>query len=117
MPRVKPIRQHDQSDCGAACLSSIAAAYGYHQPISKIRDMASTEKNGTNVMGLVEAAEKMASIKDKYYSPISRNVKVYKQLYKEYKKLHDYFGRGENDVMKKLKSIRNDTKSQMGNDK
>ena len=47
------------SDCGAACLSSIAAAYGYHQPISKIREMASTEKNGTNVMGLVEAAEKM----------------------------------------------------------
>lgn len=55
---------------------------------------------------IVDAAEKMASIKDKYYSPISRNVKVYKQLYKEYKKLHDYFGRGENDVMKTLKNIK-----------
>ncbi|HEC45124.1 MAG TPA: peptidase domain-containing ABC transporter [Bacteroides sp.] len=59
MDRIRKIKQHDMSDCGAACLSSIAAAYGYHQPISKIRDMASTEKNGTNVMGLVEAAEKM----------------------------------------------------------
>ena len=59
MDRIRAIKQHDQSDCGAACLGSIAAAYGYHQPISKIREMASTEKNGTNVMGLVEAAEKM----------------------------------------------------------
>jgi len=31
---------------------------------------------------------------------------VYDALYAEYKKLHDYFGRGENDVMKRLKGIR-----------
>jgi L-ribulokinase len=31
---------------------------------------------------------------------------VYQQLYAEYTRLHDYFGRGENNVMKTLKSIR-----------
>ena len=30
---------------------------------------------------------------------------VYDELYAEYKRLHDYFGRGENTVMRKLKAI------------
>jgi ABC-type bacteriocin/lantibiotic exporter with double-glycine peptidase domain len=62
MIRVRGIRQHDHSDCGAACLCSIARAYGYHLPLSRIRELASTERVGTNVMGLVEAADKMGFI-------------------------------------------------------
>jgi ABC-type bacteriocin/lantibiotic exporter with double-glycine peptidase domain len=62
MIRVRGIRQHDHSDCGAACLCSIARAYGYHMPLSRIRELASTERAGTNVMGLVEAADKMGFI-------------------------------------------------------
>jgi len=31
---------------------------------------------------------------------------VYNELYQEYVRLHAYFGRGENDVMKRLKAIR-----------
>lgn len=50
------IKQHDITDCGAACLASISAFYGLHLPISKIRQMASTDRKGTNVLGLVEAA-------------------------------------------------------------
>ena len=42
------------------------------------------------------------------YEPISAHVSVYNSLYAEYKLLHDYFGRGENDVMKRLKKIRAD---------
>jgi len=38
--------------------------------------------------------------------PIAEHQKVYDQLYAEYLRLHDYFGRGENDVMKRLKSIK-----------
>ncbi len=41
----------------------------------------------------------------KTYTPIEKNVRVYGQLYNEYKTLHDYFGRGENDVMKRLGQI------------
>lgn len=40
------------------------------------------------------------------YEPIPENVKIYEQLYHEYKQLHDYFGRGGNDVMKRLKALR-----------
>ncbi len=53
------IKQHDITDCGAACLASIAAHYNLQLPISKIRQYASTDKKGTNVLGLLEAAEKL----------------------------------------------------------
>lgn len=53
------IKQHDITDCGAACLASISAFYGLQLPISKIRQMASTDRKGTNVLGLVEAAQKL----------------------------------------------------------
>ncbi len=52
------------------------------------------------------AAKNMGKVKEKYYSPIQKNVVTYQKLYQEYKKLHDYFGRGENNVMKKLKKIK-----------
>ncbi|MBK7107395.1 MAG: peptidase domain-containing ABC transporter [Ignavibacteriae bacterium] len=53
------IKQHDITDCGAACLASISAHYKLFVPISKIRQFASTDKKGTNVLGLIEAAEKL----------------------------------------------------------
>ena len=53
------IRQHDKTDCGAACLASIAAHYGMKYPISRIRQYASTDKKGTNVLGMIEAAQKL----------------------------------------------------------
>lgn len=59
MPRVKTIRQHDRSDCGPACLASVAAGFGLKVPLARIREYASTGRNGTNVLGLTEAAEKM----------------------------------------------------------
>ncbi|MDR3296805.1 MAG: peptidase domain-containing ABC transporter [Prevotellaceae bacterium] len=53
------IRQHDITDCGAACLASVAAYYGLQMPIAKIRQRASTDRRGTNVLGMVGAAEKI----------------------------------------------------------
>ena len=55
-----------------------------------------------------EAARAMGSVKNAAYEPIAENAAVYEQLYQEYRRLHDYFGRGENDVMKRLKAIRSD---------
>ena len=55
---------------------------------------------------IVEAAQKMASLKDEVFRPIPEHKAVYDKLYAEYVRLYDYFGRGENNVMKTLKSIR-----------
>lgn len=55
-----------------------------------------------------EAARAMGGVKSAAYEPIAENAAVYEQLYQEYRRLHDYFGRGENDVMKRLKAIRSD---------
>ncbi|HHV97212.1 MAG TPA: ribulokinase [Clostridiaceae bacterium] len=65
---------------------------------------AGKEKGGYDT--IVEAARKMAKIKDKVYKPNKENVELYNKLYAEYKILHDYFGRGENNVMKRLKEIK-----------
>ncbi len=53
-----------------------------------------------------DAAAVMGKIKDTVYRPIPENVAAYDRLFKEYKTLHDYFGRGGNDVMKRLKAIK-----------
>lgn len=55
---------------------------------------------------IFEAAEKMAKVKPQPYKPIPENVEVYKKIYADYCKLYDYFGRGENDVMKRMKALR-----------
>nr|NIO70490.1 ribulokinase [Anaerolineae bacterium] len=55
---------------------------------------------------IFEAAKNMARLQDVVYRPNPAHKAVYDQLYAEYLKLHDYFGRGENDVMKRLKALR-----------
>ncbi|CAM4426260.1 ribulokinase [Paenibacillus tarimensis] len=60
---------------------------------------------------IVDAARKMAHVQEESYKPIPEHVAVYDKLYREYTKLHDYFGRGGNTVMKVLKSIKADAAS------
>jgi L-ribulokinase len=55
---------------------------------------------------IVAAARQMARLNPKVFRPDPVAHAVYQQLYAEYTRLHDYFGRGENDVMKTLKGIR-----------
>ncbi len=57
---------------------------------------------------IIEAARRMARLKDEVYRPIPANRKIYDRLFADYVRLHDYFGRGENNVMKTLKRIRNE---------
>ena len=69
---------------------------------------AGEEKGGYAT--IVEAAKHMSKIKKEYYKPIPENVEAYNKIYAEYKLLHDYFGRGANDVMKRLKKIKAEAK-------
>ncbi|NPU96802.1 MAG: ribulokinase [Candidatus Omnitrophica bacterium] len=74
---------------GAAILGTVAAgkaAGGYDTP--------------------QEAAARMARLKDEAYAPDATAHQAYTDLYQEYTQLHDYFGRGTNDVMKRLRKMR-----------
>lgn len=53
------IKQHDITDCGAACLATISKQNGYKIGITKIREAAGTDKQGTNAYGVIKAAEQL----------------------------------------------------------
>ncbi|MBX6751914.1 MAG: ribulokinase, partial [Micromonosporaceae bacterium] len=52
------------------------------------------------------AAAAMGSVHRNAYRPDEANAKVYDRLYAEYLALHDYFGRGGNEVMRRLRALR-----------
>lgn len=53
------IKQYDITDCGAACLATISKQYGLKIPITKIREVAGTDRQGTNAYGVIKAAEQL----------------------------------------------------------
>jgi len=63
---------------------------------------------------IYDAAQNMAHLKAETFKPIPENQKVYEKLFAEYLRLHDYFGRGENNVMKTLKKIKAEVKHGAG---
>lgn len=56
---MKIIKQHDERDCGAACLSMIALHYGLNNSIHKYRELTKTDRNGTSLYGLVDGAKQI----------------------------------------------------------
>ncbi len=53
------IKQRDMTDCGPACLASVGAYHKLQIPISQIRQISGTDTKGTNVLGIITAAEKL----------------------------------------------------------
>ncbi len=51
------INQHDERDCGAACLSMISRYYGLKLPIAKFRSLIKVDNQGANVYGIVVGAK------------------------------------------------------------
>ncbi len=51
-------KQMDQMDCGATCLRIVFKYYGQIISIIKIREVCQTTKEGVNLLGISEAAEK-----------------------------------------------------------
>jgi L-ribulokinase len=52
------------------------------------------------------AAQAMGKVRHEVYTPIPENSAVYDELYAEYVLLHDYFGRGGNEVLHRLRALR-----------
>ncbi len=71
--------------------------------------VAAGEENG-GYNSVFDAARRLGKVKDVIYYPKKENSIIYDKLFKEYKILHDYFGRGENDVMKRLKNIKSESR-------
>lgn len=51
------VLQHNEEDCGAACLASISKYYGRTFTINRIREVAGTYSSGTTLLGLKQGAE------------------------------------------------------------
>lgn len=62
---------------------------------------------------IVDAASRMARLRDERYRPDPATREVYDELYREYVALHDHFGRGASNVMKALKAIRARARSEV----
>ena len=87
------------------CASDQACALG-----AAVLGTAAAPESVTGYKDANEIAAKFARLQDKTYIPNPAQVAVYDKLYAEYNTLMDYFGRGANDVMKRLNKIREENK-------
>ena len=53
------VKQHDMTDCAAACLAMVCLHYKKETTITKLRDMMGTDLKGTNLLGLSNCADKL----------------------------------------------------------
>lgn len=53
------VKQHDATDCAAACLAMVCLHYKKETTITKLRDMMGTDLKGTNLLGLSKCADRL----------------------------------------------------------
>lgn len=58
----KFIKQYDQRDCGAACISMVAWHYGMKNPLQFYREIINAGKDGTSIYGLIEGAREIGFV-------------------------------------------------------
>jgi L-ribulokinase len=83
----------------ADCLHSSAKGCAMYAAVA-----AGEDRGGYS--SIEEASRNMAHLMKKTFLPNNNDKKVYNRLYSEYTLLHDYFGYGHNDAMKRLKNLR-----------
>lgn len=89
---IRIVRSSQASALGSCIYASVAAG---------------SKKGGYD--DIFEAANRMGGVSGKIYRPNPAHSSVYDRLYAEYRRLHEFFGRGGNDVMKRLRSIKRDS--------
>ena len=82
---------------GSALTSAVGAA---------MNGAVAAGASGGGYDNIAGAAAAMGRYADTTYRPNEAHRNVYEQLYAEYISLHDYFGRGLNDVMRRLRAVR-----------
>jgi len=63
-------------------------------------------KAGGGYDDFVQATHSMAKQKERVYRPVATHQAIYAELYRYYVRLHDHYGRGQDDVMKALRRLR-----------
>ena len=53
------VKQHDITDCGAACMAMVCIHYKKETTIAQLRDIMGTDIKGTNLIGLSKCAEEL----------------------------------------------------------
>lgn len=53
------VKQHDATDCAAACFAMVCLHYRKETTITKLRDMMGTDLKGTNLLGLAKCADEL----------------------------------------------------------
>lgn len=56
------VKQHDTTDCGAACMAMICSYYKKNMNLTMLRDMMGTDDCGTNLMGMQHCAENLGFV-------------------------------------------------------
>ena len=96
------ITQHDQMDCGPACLSMIASHYGKTYTIEYLREISFISREGVSLLGIKDASniigfeslpakisiKKLLEIEESLPCILHWNQKHFVVLYK-----HQYFGK------------------------
>lgn len=59
MSKFKCVRQHDATDCGAACVATVCLHYKKETTITKLRDMSGTDIKGVTTLGIVDTLTKL----------------------------------------------------------
>ncbi len=56
------VKQHDATDCAAACLAMICLHYKKETTITQLRDLMGTDLKGTNLLGLSKCADTLGFV-------------------------------------------------------
>ena len=56
------VKQHDKTDCAAACMAMVCLHYKKEMTIAQLRDMMGTDLKGTNLAGLSQCAQKLGFV-------------------------------------------------------
>ncbi|MGZ0016473.1 peptidase domain-containing ABC transporter [Yeosuana sp. AK3] len=72
------VLQHDQKDCGCACLKSILQFYGGDTNLEYLKEISGTSSKGTSFLGLIQASEKIGLSSEAYQASIE-DIKTVKE--------------------------------------
>lgn len=53
------VQQHDERDCGAACLSMISEFFGLKLTVAKCRNLIQVDSQGANIYGIVDESRQI----------------------------------------------------------